>query len=130
MHPNKQEFKRLVELMGWSKSEAARRLHKTPSAINHLLNPDHPNKPTGTTMELLRHIMAQERPDQIEGQASEMKETQTGADPSASQFSLREQEIIEGLVKLSTKEQEMVQAVMHALLRVSGRKGGKTRGVK
>ena len=51
MHPDKQEFKRLVDLTGWSKSEAARRLHKTPSAINHLLNPAHPNKPSFATFE-------------------------------------------------------------------------------
>jgi len=127
MHAHKQEFKRLVELMGWSKSGAARRLCKTPSAINHLLNPDHPNKPTGTTMELLRHIMAQEGPDQIVGQTNEMKDARTGVKPSATQFSLREQKTIEGLKKLSVKDQEVVYSVVNALLRASrkGRKVGK-----
>jgi len=102
--------------MGWSKSEAARRLRKTPSAINHLLNPDHPNKPTGTMMELLKVIIACEHPGIIDGQTSDVKD--------AAQFSLREREIIEGLRKLPAKEQEAVYAVVNALLRVGGRKGG------
>jgi hypothetical protein len=31
MHPAKAEFKRLIELMGWSQTEAGRRLRKTPT---------------------------------------------------------------------------------------------------
>jgi hypothetical protein len=123
MQPDKAEFKRMVELMGWSKSEAARRLHKTPSAINHLLNPGHPNKPTGTMMALLRHIMARERPDQIDGQTSELKGASAEAKPNATQLSLREQEIIEGLQKLPAADQEKVIVVIEALLRTAGRKG-------
>jgi len=127
MHPGKQEFKRLVELMGWSKSETARRLCKSPSAINHLLNPDHPNKPTGTMMELLKIIIAQERPGIIDGQTIELKDAGIGAKFDAAQFSLREREIIEGLKKLSVKDQEVVYSVVKALLRVAGWKGGKTK---
>jgi hypothetical protein len=113
--------------MGWSKSETARRLCKSPSAINHLLNPDHPNKPTGTMMELLKIIIAQERPGIIDGQTIELKDAGTGAKFDAAQFSLREREIIEGLKKLSVKDQEVVYSVVKALLRVAGWKGGKTK---
>jgi hypothetical protein len=45
----------------------------------------------------------------------------------AAQFSLREREIIEGLRKLSVKEQKLVYSVVEALLRVSDLRGGKTR---
>ncbi len=55
----KAEFKRLIEIMEWSQTETARRLAKTPSAINHLVNPDHSNKPTQTTLRLLKLIIAQ-----------------------------------------------------------------------
>jgi hypothetical protein len=127
MHPDKAELKRLIELMGWSKSEAARRLHKTPSAINHLVNPDHRNKPTGTMMELLRLIIARERPDLISAQIRELKEAPAGVKPDDMRLTPREQEIIEGLKQLPVKEQEVVYAVVEALLRASGRKDGKSR---
>jgi hypothetical protein len=126
MHPDKQEFKRLVELMGWSKSETARRLHKTPSAINHLLNPDHPNKPTGTMIELFRLIIARERPRLIDGHGVELVDAGTGDKFNVAKLSLTEREIIEGLKKLSVADQEAVHAVVKTLLRLSDRKGGKT----
>jgi hypothetical protein len=125
MHPAKAEFKRLIELMGWSQTEAGRRLRKTPSAINHLVNPGHRNKPTATMMELLKVIIAKERPGIIDGQTIEVKDAVNGA--KAAQFSLREREIIEGLRKLSVKEQKLVYSVVEALLRVSDLRGGKTR---
>ena len=59
----KAEFKKLVEAMGWSQTETARHLAKSPSAINHLLNPDHPNRPSESTLRLLKMIIASERPD-------------------------------------------------------------------
>jgi len=127
MHPAKAEFKRLIELMGWSQTEAGRRLRKTPSAINHLVNPGHRNKPTATMMELLKVIIAKERPGIIDGQTIELKDAGTGAKFDAAQFSLREREIIEGLKKLSVKDQEVVYSVVKALLRVAGWKGGKTK---
>jgi hypothetical protein len=63
MNALKLEFKSLITILGWSQSEAAKRLEKTPSAINHLINPNHPNKPTRTTLRLLKLIIARERPD-------------------------------------------------------------------
>jgi len=76
-------------------------------------------------MELLRLIIAQERPDLIEGQTREVKDAGTGAKFNAAQLSPREREIIEGLRKLSVKDQEAVFAVIKALLRVTGRRGRK-----
>ncbi len=127
MDPEKAEFKRLVEIMGWSQTEAARRLHKTPSAINHLVNPDHPNKPTQTMMQLLKLIIASERPDLINAQTFELKESHQGAKPAAIFLSPKERELIESLKQLPAAEQEKVYAVIDALLRPASRKGGKTR---
>jgi plasmid maintenance system antidote protein VapI len=127
MDPEKAEFKRLIELMGWSQTEAARRLRNTPSAINHLVNPDHPNKPTQTMMQLLKLIIASERPDLINAQTYELKETAQGAKPAVPQLSARERELIEGLKQLPPEEQERVYGVIEVLLRSTARKGGKRR---
>jgi hypothetical protein len=113
--------------MGWSQTEAARRLRNTPSAINHLVNPDHPNKPTQTMMQLLKLIIASERPDLINAQTYELKETAQGAKPAVPQLSARERELIEGLKQLPPEEQERVYGVIEVLLRSTARKGGKRR---
>jgi hypothetical protein len=130
MHPDKAEFKRLIEQMGWSKSEAARRLHKTPSAINHLVNPKHRNKPTKTTMELLNLIIARERPDLVETQDRESRRAPTETKPSAMRLSLRERDLIESMRRLSAGELETVYAVMEAMLPDTSRQVGKTKAVR
>jgi transcriptional regulator with XRE-family HTH domain len=115
MDSEKAEFKRLVELMGWSQTEAARRLYKTPSAINHLMNPDHSNKPTQTTMQLLKLIIASERPELINTQTFELKEGPL-ATPEAASLSPREREILVKLKHLPEADQEKVYAIIEALL--------------
>jgi hypothetical protein len=116
MHPDKAEFKRLIELLGWSQTEAARRLHKTPSAINHLVNPGHPNKPTKTMMELLKLIMARDSPGLVNDQTCELKKAGAGAKPDATRLSPRERKIMDGLKQLPAVEQERVYAVIEALI--------------
>jgi transcriptional regulator with XRE-family HTH domain len=127
MDPIKTEFKRLMELMGWSQTEAARQLRKTPSAINHLVNPDHPNKPSESTMQLLKIIIASERPDLINPQTSELKETPSGAKLNAAWLSPRERKLIEGLQKLSAADQAKVYAIIDSLLGAISPKTGKIR---
>ncbi len=125
MDAEKAEFKRLMDLMGWSQTEAARRLHKTPSAINHLINPEHPNKPTQTTMQLLKLIIASERPELINSKTFELKEGPLAA-PEAAGLTPREREMLLKLKQLPESEQEKVYAVILALLGTSG-KPGKTK---
>lgn len=124
MDPEKAEFKRLIELMGWSQTEAARRLHKSPSAINHLVNPAHPNKPTRTMMQLLKVIMASERPDLIKPGTLDLKGAAPGAKPKIFRLSPRERALILDVKKLPAAEKEKVYAIIDALLRTIGRKGG------
>jgi len=121
----KAEFRRLIDLMGWSQTETARRLHKTPSAINHLVNPDHPNQPTLTMMQLLKLIIASERPDLINPQTFELTEAPPGAKLAYHHLTPRDQAVLAGLKKLPADEQEKVYAIIEALLRTIGRKGGK-----
>jgi hypothetical protein len=121
------EFKRLVELMGWSQTMAARRLHKTPSAINHLVNPEHPNKPSPTTMQLLKVIIAGERPDLINPQTFQPKEAPPGARLQSGRLSPRERKLTEDLRKLPAAEQEKVYAIIDVLLEAIGRRGAKAK---
>jgi plasmid maintenance system antidote protein VapI len=116
MDTTKAEFKRLIELMGWSQTEAARRLRKTPSAINHLVNSDHPNTPSETTMHLLKVIIAGERPDLINPQTYELKEPLSGAKVESARLSPRERKLIENLQKLAATDQAKVYAIIDALL--------------
>jgi transcriptional regulator with XRE-family HTH domain len=110
----KAEFKRLIETMGWSQTEAAAKLGKTPSAINHLLNPDHPNKPTQTTLRLLKLLIARERPDLFNARTFELKGA--GRNGETAQLSARERELILRLRTLSREEQEKIYAVIGTML--------------
>jgi len=114
MDPSKAEFKRLIEIMGWSQTEAARELGNTPSAINHLVNPDHPNKPTQTTLRLLKLIIARERPGLFTARTFELKEAARNADVAP--FSAKERDLIRRLRELPRVEQEKVYAVIRTML--------------
>src|ERR1700678_1587590 len=113
MDAEKDEFRRVIELMGWSQSEAARRLRKTPSAVNHLLNPRHPNQPTQSTMHLLKLIVASERPD-LFGSAFELKETSGGAKRPSLTLTAKELGLIERIRDLTRQEQAKVYAGINA----------------
>jgi hypothetical protein len=125
MDPAKAEFKRLIEMMEWSQTEAARRLYKTPSAINHLVNPYHPNKPSQTTLQLLKLIVVGERPDLINAHTFELREGPAAPLPGAAHLSSKERQMIEGLRQLAPTEREKIYAVISALLRPAGRKAKK-----
>jgi transcriptional regulator with XRE-family HTH domain len=110
----KAEFKRLIEIMGWSQTEAAKRLGKTPSAINHLVNPDHSNKPTETTIRLLKLIIARERPELFNARTFELKES---VKMDYTQLNPKERELMRGLRSLSQAEQDKIYAVIATLLK-------------
>jgi hypothetical protein len=110
----KAEFKRLIEIMGWSQTEAARQLSKTPSAINHLVNPDHPNKPTQTTLRLLKLIIARERPELFTARTFELKESVRNA--GFAPLSARERDLIRRLRSLAREEQDKVYAVIRTMV--------------
>jgi transcriptional regulator with XRE-family HTH domain len=114
MDPLKAEFKRLIEIMGWTQTETAKKLYKTPSAINHLVNPDHPNKPTETTLRLLKLLMAGERPELFTARTFELKEPGRKADPAP--LNAKERELIRRLRELPRDEQEKVYAVIRTML--------------
>jgi hypothetical protein len=124
MDPEKAEFKRLIDLMGWSQSEAARRLHKTPAAVNHLVNPAHPNKPTQTTLQLLKLIIASERPNLFEA-AFQLREGPAGPAPDHGRLNQKERGLIEMLRQAPAEERDRVYAVIRAMLNRGGGKSAK-----
>jgi transcriptional regulator with XRE-family HTH domain len=99
MDEQKSEFIKLIRLMGWTQTEAGRKLGKTPSAINHLLNPMHPNKPTLTTMLLLK-MYVNER-------------------------NAVESDLIQQLKDLPSEQKENVNAVIRAALALTRQSSGR-----
>src|SRR5262249_47810626 len=112
MDASKAEFKRLLELSGWSQTEAAEKLGKTPGAINHLLNPDHPNRPPETTLRLMKLLIAREKGGFQDWGEGELKEVLVGA----AQLTARERGLIDRLRGLSREERERIYAVIDTML--------------
>src|ERR1700744_4703807 len=110
----KAEFKKLVEVMGWSQTETARRLAKSPSAINRLLNPNPPNRPSESTLRLLKMIIATERPDFFKRGALDLKDAVANS-PDPSKLSAKELRLIEQLRSVSPEEQKKICAVVTAM---------------
>jgi len=115
MDADKAEFKRLVELMGWSQTETARRLAKSPSAVNHLLNPDHPNRPAASTLRLLKLVIATERPDFFKRGLLDLKDGAANS-PEPSKLSAKEFRLIEQLRSVSPDDQKKIYAVVTAMV--------------
>jgi transcriptional regulator with XRE-family HTH domain len=113
MDASKEEFKRLLEVSGWSQTEAADKLGKTPGAINHLLNPDHPNKPPETTLRLMKLLIARERGGHFDERNSGSK---GAANRETSPLTARERGLIDCLRALPREEQERIYAVIDTML--------------
>src|ERR1700753_1034468 len=99
MDASKEELRKLLELSGWSQTEAAEKLGKTPGAINHLLNPDHPNKPPETTLRLMKLLIARERGGDLGERKGESRKRI--ATREASPLTARERGLIDCLRALS-----------------------------
>ncbi len=99
-----------------SQTKAANNLAKTPSAINHLLNPNHPNKPTQTTMRLLELIVARERPQRFNAGSRTSKKTAKSNFAKREEFDARERKLIQRLRKLPAEDQKKVCPVIHSIL--------------
>jgi plasmid maintenance system antidote protein VapI len=110
----KAEFRRLIEIMGWTQSEAARMLGKSPAAINHLVNPAHPNKPSETTLRLFKLLIASERPELFNARTFELKEASRGV--AVASLNAKERELIRRLRLLPRYDREKVYAVISTLL--------------
>jgi transcriptional regulator with XRE-family HTH domain len=61
LSPQAKEFVRLMKLMGWSQSETARQIYRTPAYVNQICNGS--TEPTESLMRLMKLTIASLRPD-------------------------------------------------------------------
>jgi hypothetical protein len=111
----------MMEVMGWNQTETARHLHMTPSAVNHIINPNHPTRPSLTTIQLFKLLLARDKPDSINVRTMQIKEEAIGAE---------ERNIIEELRQLPRNERERVLAVMRTMIRTAADAAGDERPVQ
>ena len=119
MDPLKEEFARLVAIMGWNQSETARQLHMSAAAVSNLMNPQHSNRPRPTTLQLLKLIVSGEHPEAIEPRHFKLKgKPASGASLSVRQDYLdaRERKLITDIRRLSDHEQETIYRVVYAMI--------------
>jgi transcriptional regulator with XRE-family HTH domain len=119
MDPLKEEFARLVAIMGWNQSETARQLHMSAAAVSNLMNPGHSNRPRPTTLQLLKLIVSQEHPEAIEPRHFKLK-GRPGSGTSLSvredYLDARERKLITDIRRLKEHEQETIYRVVYAMI--------------
>src|SRR5271156_614023 len=119
MDPLKEEFARLVAIMGWNQSETARQLHMSAAAVSNLMNPHHSNRPRPTTLQLLKLIVSAEHPEEIEPRHFKLK-----VNPGAGTtlwvleyyLDARERKLITDVRRLTEAEQETISRVVYAMI--------------
>jgi hypothetical protein len=119
MDPLKEEFARLVAIMGWNQSETARQLHMSAAAVSNLMNPNHSNRPRATTLQLLKLIVSGEHPEAIEPRHFKLKgRPGAGATLSVREDYLdaRERKLITDLRRISANDQETLYRVIYAFI--------------
>ena len=110
LDPLKQEFLDLMKVIGWTQAEAARQLAMTSGAVNQLVNPNSPVRPSQTTLRLFKLIVASQRPEAINAKTLELK-----ADPGAA-LSLPERRLIEALRKIPNSDLPRAYHVLHGVI--------------
>jgi predicted component of type VI protein secretion system len=117
MDPLKEEFARLVAIMGWNQSEAARQLHMSAAAVSNLMNPNHSNRPRPTTLQLLKLIVSGEHPEAIEPRKFKLREkTGTSLEVRDDYLDARERKLITDVRRLTPEEQETLYAIIAAFI--------------
>lgn len=119
MDPLKEEFARLVAIMGWNQSETARQLHMSAAAVSNLMNPSHSNRPRPTTLQLLKLIVSGEHPEAIEPKHFKLK-GKPGSGTSLSvredYLDARERKLITDIRRLDEHDQETIFRVAYAMI--------------
>ena len=110
LDPLKQEFLDLMKVIGWTQAEAARQLAMTSGAVNQLVNPNSPVRPSQTTLRLFKLIVASLRPEAINAKTLELK-----ADPETA-LSLPERKLLDALRKIPPSETPRAYAVIHGVV--------------
>jgi hypothetical protein len=123
----KQEFIDLMNVMGWTQAETARQLCMTSGAVNQLVNPDLPVKPSTTTLGFFKLLVATQRPEAMNAKTMQLKES-PGAHMSAA-----ERKLVEALRRVPEAELPRAYAALHGLIKgfaapLRARRGSKASG--
>jgi plasmid maintenance system antidote protein VapI len=110
MDPLKQEFVDLMNVIGWTQAETARQLCMTSGAVNQLVNPNLPVRPSTTTLRLFKLLVASQRPEAMNAKTLELKANATNS------FSAAERKLIEALRKLPPSELPRAYGVVHHVI--------------
>jgi len=108
--PLKKEFVDLLKAVGWTQAEAARQLAMTSGAVNQIVNPNSPVRPSGTTLRLFKLMVASARPEAINSRTLELKET---APPPPTEG---ERKLVQALRAMNPADLPMVYAIFHAIV--------------
>jgi hypothetical protein len=100
----------LMKVIGWTQAETARQLCMTSGAVNQIVNPNLPVRPSQTTLRLFKLIVAAQRPEAINTKTLELKE-----DPG-SNLSNPEQKLIDALRKVPKADLLRAYAVIHGVI--------------
>jgi hypothetical protein len=117
LNRKKAEFARLIALTKWSQTETAKRLGKTPGAINHMLNPSHPNTPTPSTFRLLKMIIASEKSRNIP--AENRQKPSRVSKEKILQYSAAEYDLIGHLRALPPQRQKIISSAIRTILKLT-----------
>jgi hypothetical protein len=110
MDPLKKEFLDLMHVMGWTQAETARQLCMTSGAVNQLVNPTLPVRPSSTTLRLFKLLVATQRPEAMDTKTLELKES------PADYMSASERKLVEALRRIPAAELPRAYAVLHGLI--------------
>ena len=111
MDPKSEEFAKLIKTAGWSQAEVARLLQITPGAVSQLCNGK--TRPHARTLNLLRLIMGQEKPE-----ALRFHESQRYA-----ALAPWESELLEGLRRLRASDREWLLPMFHQMIKTMPQTG-------
>jgi hypothetical protein len=106
----KKEFVELMRVVGWTQAETARQLCMTSGAVNQIVNPNSPVKPSLTTLRLFKLMVTSERPDAINPRTLELKE---GAEPGLTEG---ERRLLESLRAVPAGDVPLLYAVLRSVI--------------
>lgn len=106
----KKEFVELMKVVGWTQAEVARQLCMTSGAVNQIVNPNSPVRPSLTTLRLFKLMVAGERPEAMNARTLELKE---GAEPGLTE---PERRLLESVRAVAEGDLPLLHAVLRSVV--------------
>jgi hypothetical protein len=110
MDPLKKEFVNRLKAVGWTQAEAARQLRVTSGAVNQIINPNSPVRPSLTTLRLFELVASGSR---SKGQGKSSPTRRWRAAPGLTD---REKDLLFALRRVPEKSQPEAVAALIAVV--------------